>query len=105
MASMGPRTLVRGNARSERVPETVQHASMGPQTLVRGNVASDHDGIGRNLASMGPRTRVRGNNPITNNITKIFALQWSRELAFAETRRTRCQPVRLSNFNGAANSR
>src|SRR5439155_389760 len=85
-ASMGPRTLVRGNIRYTRRSKTKATrlqwgralscaeipmsetfikkgipASMGPRTLVRGNIYS---GVGLHScghASMGPRTLVRGN--------------------------------------------
>ena len=37
VASMGPRTLVRGNGKELQQLDGFREASMGPRTLVRGN--------------------------------------------------------------------
>src|SRR5205809_188272 len=81
-------------------------ASMGPRTLVRGNV----HGCGRwsdtRYAPMGPRTLVRGNRPPSTVSSKVCWLQWGRALSCAEIRRSfPSTDPDTAGFNGAAHSR
>ena len=119
LASMGPRTSIRGNFERLLVAITPNPASMGPRTSIRGNryridylrmptrgfngAADFHprkldDGGAiasrRLLASMGPRTSIRGNGIAFQQPRGNALLQWGRGLPSAET--LCCRPSHLS---------
>ena len=62
VASMRPRTLIRGNERRPGPTRPSCGASMRPRTLIRGNLAMLHLALGLQQASMRPRTLIRGNS-------------------------------------------
>ena len=61
LASMGPRTSIRGNLPMSAFAKTAKTASMGPRTSIRGNNRARATAPGPHRASMGPRTSIRGN--------------------------------------------
>ncbi len=61
LASMGPRSLKRGNRRGFSAARLQLFASMGPRSLKRGNVGNGFHAQRAVVASMGPRSLKRGN--------------------------------------------
>ena len=70
-------------------------ASMGPRTSIRGNSGGDDPLDRARPASMGPRTSIRGNFVPGLNEVSFAALQWGRGLPSAETRGREGDLVRL----------
>ncbi len=65
MASMGPRSVERGNGCHGGVPFEIGVASMGPRSVERGNAPVRDRGNQPDTASMGPRSVERGNTTVT----------------------------------------
>ncbi len=61
MASMGPRSVERGNLGAGTIARLRGQASMGPRSVERGNVAISKGKSDGDRASMGPRSVERGN--------------------------------------------
>ena len=86
-ASMGPRSIDRGNAGPVLRFSPADHASMGPRSIDRGNGPLPREPIRKQVASMGPRSIDRGNTLArAGEITIIVRLQWGRDQLIAETK-------------------
>ena len=84
IASMGPRSRDRGNARAHGHWSRANcSASMGPRSRDRGNYAGLPRPRLAHAASMGPRSRDRGNVQ-TGQLCSVTALQWGRDPGIAE---------------------
>jgi len=87
-ASMGPRSIERGNVGTAPRFARRQHASMGPRSIERGNRKPGGEQMSGNWASMGPRSIERGNHGMkANQSVELLQLQWGRAQLSAETQR------------------
>ena len=99
IASMGPRSIDRGNGTFVRQLADVDRASMGPRSIDRGNGFARYDDDAFARASMGPRSIDRGNWVPSVVLSKGWELQWGRGRSTAEIARI---GERMERFNGAA---
>src|SRR5437867_3350246 len=80
-------------------------ASMGPRSIDRGNVGAGAGGADAPGASMGPRSIDRGNNAGSPNSYRNNSLQWGRDQSIAEIGTPSLARRRQTCFNGAAINR
>ncbi len=102
-ASMGPRSLNRGNMVKLKRLRTAHGASMGPRSLNRGNDREAAGGGARCAASMGPRSLNRGNTCYHDNrVYRGDASMGPRSLNRGNLTLLRCSSSSIARFNGAA---
>ena len=102
-ASMGPRSVERGNIRDRERLHLSRPASMGPRSVERGNPWSRREQLPRPPASMGPRSVERGNAAVTGTNPPEDASFNGATLGRAWKPSCRLVPTRVqfSGFNGA----
>jgi hypothetical protein len=103
-ASMGPRSVDRGNGRQPMVSDPDGHASMGPRSVDRGNATLPNSNSRSTLLLQWGRDQLTAEIRITPWLAKIVGtLQWGRDQLTAEMRAPGARfRAGTSSFNGAA---